>query len=646
MRALIGVVMVPMIAVAQLRVSGDRHYLYEKQSGQPVFLNGESVWCLFTAITYTEAEEYFQNCEEYGINFLQTCLIEDGFTQTSSGWGSPNRNGDRPFVGNTFTNRNASYFAHCDSIIGLAKRYGIYVHAYISYLGAGSYEGWQTEIGGSSIADMKSWGTYIGNRYKDSTNLMWGISGDCDPTPWRQKLDSMSLALLSQDTNHLLVPRDNPWTVTQTHWSGRAWLKVEYIYPYWGPQEFNPERIYQAGWTAYNSARPAFLEEAWYENEWITTPPTNGQLRTQMYYGPLSGAFVGQVFGNCPIWHFGAGHNSVCGPGTYQSWLDSPGHVSVGWCGRLFRNRNWWTLVPDQSGVVLTSGAGTGANRAVCSYTSDSTSIMVYMPTARQITVTSARLKGDSTHAWWFNPSNGVTIDLGIQTRAPHSYTPASGDWVLVLDAKVMNYPAPGVELPSTPPPPPVLAAPPNGATGVATNPTLTWNTSTGAVSYRLQVSQDSAWGTTVIDQSGVMTSSYQANGLANNARYFWRVNAANRAGASSFSAVWRFTTTLTTVDDKRTPTVFRLNQTYPDPFNPSTTITFDLPYASFVTLEIFNAAGQKVRTLLATDQSPASYSVTWDGRDDRGQRVSSGIYLYRARTDRDSVVRKMLLLK
>jgi hypothetical protein len=545
-RTLIFVLLIPAIASAQLRISANGHYLYEKQTGQPVFLNGESVWCLFTAPTYAQADIFFQNCQQYGVIFLQTCLIEDGFTQTASGWGSPNTNGHRPFTTNSFTTPRESYFTHCDSIIGLAKRYGIYLHLYISYLGAGSYEGWQTEIGSSSIANMKSWGNFVGSRYKDSTNIVWGISGDCNPTSWVQKLDSMSNALMLVDTNHYLVPRDETGTTTSSHWPGRSWLKIDYIYEYWGPSWYAPEGIYSRAWDIYNSNRVGFMEEAWYENEHTSggsTYPTNMQLRQQMYYGPLAGALGGQVFGNCPMWHFGKGFNSVCGGGTWQSWLDSPGHISLGWCGKLFRSRRWHILIPDQTGIVLTAGANTGANRAICANASDSTTIMVYLPSSRQVTVTSARLKGDSTHAWWFNPADGSTIDLGIQTKASHNYTPTSGDWLLVLDAKVMNYPAPGVESSAAPPLPPVLATPPNGAIGVQVNPTLTWNPSTGAISYRVQVSSDPNFATTVVDQGNITTTSYAVSGLATSTTYYWHVNATNLEGTSAYSTTRTFTT-------------------------------------------------------------------------------------------------------
>ena len=95
-------------------------------------------------------------------------------------------------------------------------------------------------------------------------------------------------------------------------------------------------------------------------------------------------------------------------------------------------------------------------------------------------------------------------------------------------------------------------------------------------------------------------------------------------------------------------PDRFVLAQNHPNPFNPSTTITFSLPgeIPGRTTLRIFNILGQRVRTLLDASLQAGEHAVLWDGRDDAGQPVSSGIYFYTLRAGRLSDSRKMLLLK
>jgi subtilisin family serine protease len=98
-----------------------------------------------------------------------------------------------------------------------------------------------------------------------------------------------------------------------------------------------------------------------------------------------------------------------------------------------------------------------------------------------------------------------------------------------------------------TPPPPPsapTLSSPANGATGVSIPATLTWNASSGATSYRVQVSISSSFSPLAYDQSGITTTQTSVSGLASNTVYYWRVNATNASGTSDWSATWSFTTT------------------------------------------------------------------------------------------------------
>jgi hypothetical protein len=103
---------------------------------------------------------------------------------------------------------------------------------------------------------------------------------------------------------------------------------------------------------------------------------------------------------------------------------------------------------------------------------------------------------------------------------------------------------------------------------------------------------------------------------------------------------------TLDVLEIQTTPTEFALRQNYPNPFNPETTIKFDLAESGQVELRIYNMVGQVVRTLVDENQAAGRYSIRWDGRDDRGLTVSSGIYFYSLRADKFRAVKKLMLLK
>jgi hypothetical protein len=84
----------------------------------------------------------------------------------------------------------------------------------------------------------------------------------------------------------------------------------------------------------------------------------------------------------------------------------------------------------------------------------------------------------------------------------------------------------------------------------------------------------------------------------------------------------------------------------YPNPFNPITKIIFNLPEEGNVKLEIYNIKGQKVKTLLDCYMSPGRSELIWNGKDDNGKRVSSGVYFYQLVTEKKTITKKMILIK
>ncbi len=93
-------------------------------------------------------------------------------------------------------------------------------------------------------------------------------------------------------------------------------------------------------------------------------------------------------------------------------------------------------------------------------------------------------------------------------------------------------------------------------------------------------------------------------------------------------------------------PKTYELQQNYPNPFNPTTNIQFAVPRESQVTLTIYNILGQKVRTLVDDNRAAGRFEIVWDGKDDHGATVGTGLYLYRLQAGDHAIVRKMLLLK
>ena len=88
------------------------------------------------------------------------------------------------------------------------------------------------------------------------------------------------------------------------------------------------------------------------------------------------------------------------------------------------------------------------------------------------------------------------------------------------------------------------------------------------------------------------------------------------------------------------------LHGNYPNPFNPETNITFSLPQEQNIDIVVYNMKGQKVRQLVCSQISSGEHSITWNGKDDNGKNVGSGLYLYKLITTDQEISKKMLLLK
>ncbi len=90
----------------------------------------------------------------------------------------------------------------------------------------------------------------------------------------------------------------------------------------------------------------------------------------------------------------------------------------------------------------------------------------------------------------------------------------------------------------------------------------------------------------------------------------------------------------------------YSLAVNYPNPFNPTTTILFTLPEAGNVSLKIYNAAGQLVRTLADKSYPAGAHQLVWNGRNELGEAAASGLYFYHIHAGQFSQTRKMLLLR
>jgi hypothetical protein len=420
-----------------LKLSSNGLYLVD-QANQPFFMNGDSAWSLISQLSQADADTYLSDRARKGFNLVLVNLIEHKFSANAPA----NLAGQVPFAtAGNFSAPIEAYFAHADWVINKAAEKGIVVLLAPIYLGyACGDEGWCDDVKSSSLATMRSYGRYVGNRYKKFPNIIWLIGGDADPVAngVAAKLREFVAGVQEVDTGHLITAHNARGQAAMDIWATDSWLDINNIY--------TSGNEYQAALTQYNraGAKPFFLLESNYENQ---AGITSLNLRQQAYWSVLSGGIVGHIFGNCPMWHFNApSTSSFCTGSTWQSQLNSTGSTTLSHVGRLFRSRAFYLLVPDQAHSVLTAGFQSGTSYAAAARASDGSSVIAYIPTSRTVTINLTQIAGASARAWWFNPRTAAaTLINTYPTSGTMSFTPPdSSDWVLVLDNASLNLPAPG----------------------------------------------------------------------------------------------------------------------------------------------------------------------------------------------------------
>jgi hypothetical protein len=405
-----------LLALPALHVD-ETHRRLVDESGEAVFLQGDTAWSILTGATYAEADQYLVDRAARGVNVIVVNLVEALFN------GPVNQNGDLPFmVTDDFSTPNPAYFAHADAVLRRAEELGIYVLLAPAYLGFPDTDsGWYDAVLASGEAKMHDYGVYVGDRYKDLSNIIWLQGGDRNPDLAIEEVNAMVAGIKSTGDTHLHTAHALPdFSAAQQY--GQPWLDLTNVYTY-TPTYTRTRQEYTG-----HPTRPVFLLEDRYEG--MGSTPT--LRRAQKWWSMLSGSF-GAIMGNDPIWRMGAG------------WLDEFDSVlarDMTRLGNFFRSVDWDELQPAFGNTLIVSGQGVEGSEdyVSASITDDRELALAYFPAARTVTMNLTQMKGPIA-ARWFDPTSGqYTSAVNVSTGQAVSFTTpgpnAAGesDWLLVLE--------------------------------------------------------------------------------------------------------------------------------------------------------------------------------------------------------------------
>jgi len=421
-----------------LKLSSSKRYLVD-QTGAPFLINQASSWGLIQSLSTADAKDYLDALQQRGFNSVLVSIIS---YDTRMAGTPPNWQGVPPFnVQWDFSSYNDAYFAHADEILNLAKARGMLVALVPSYLGyAGDQtEGWMDEIlsANNSVAKSTAYGRYLGNRYKDFTNIIWVAGGDNMP-PAGSELESRLKGVIDgikqNDPSHLWTAHwggnNSVWSVDNPTFVSYLDINGYYAYDYGATQALD-----LANYNRSPVLMTYHLDQS-YETEPGGTPEN---IRRKAYEAILSGA-AGSSFCAGPNWYLFF---------NWRSNMDTPGTQQTKIWYQAMVSRPWSELVPDQGHTSVTTGFGdvNGTDYVAAARTPSGSTIMAFMPSSRAVTLDLTKVSGTQARVWWYDPTNGKATSGGtFPTSGRLDLTPpGSGDWLLVIDGAAENLPAPGV---------------------------------------------------------------------------------------------------------------------------------------------------------------------------------------------------------
>jgi hypothetical protein len=414
--------------VFPLSVAPSKSYLQDA-AGRPFLVHGDSAWSMIAAATREKVEHYLADRRSRGFNTVLVSLIEHRFSQNPPA----NAYGENPFtVRGDFTTPNEAYFEHADWVLRRAGELGFVVlltPAYLGYEGGG--QGWYRDMAATGADHLRSYGRFLGKRYRSFKNIIWVQAGDFNP-PDKTIVNAVAEGITESAPGALHTAHCAPGTAALDYWGREPWLSLNSVYTKSGRTAWR-QQIERAR----KGQMPFIFIESTYENQHGVTQQ---QLRMQAYDALLSGA-AGQVFGNNPLWHFdGPGLDPA--PVDWEHALVSPGAESMRHLKELMESVTWWTLQPSQQ--LIANDRASPEEQAVGARAKDGAFAIIYVPGIRSVEANLAELSGPRVTADWYDPAIGSTIGTGADfaPSGTHVFQPpgvnggGSKDWVLLLRSR------------------------------------------------------------------------------------------------------------------------------------------------------------------------------------------------------------------
>lgn len=428
-----------------LKVSAGRRFL-QHADGLPFFYLGDTAWELFHRLNREEVKRYLENRRQKGFTVIQAVVLAE-----LDGINTPNPYGDCPLVNNDPSRPNEPYFRHVDYVVDMALRKGIFIGMLPTW-GDKVVKEWGVGPMIFTPSNARSYGHFLGRRYKDKPNIIWILGGDrkADGVEviWRE----MAAGLEEGDEHRHLKTYHPMGEHSSSRWFHQeGWLDFNMLQSGHARKDL-PNYVMIAADYGKAPSKPCMDSEPRYEDHPVNWDPKNGwfddfDVRQAAYWALFAGAH-GHTYGCHDIWQMMAPERTPVSSAR-NSWpdvLDLPGAWDMQHVRNLLESRPFFARIPDQT--LLVGDGGNGIDHLQACRSEDY--LFVYIPTGKPVTLNLGRISGKSLLAWWFDPRTGRAIRIGVVPNEgtkefqPPGKPGRGNDWVLVLDDASRIFPEPG----------------------------------------------------------------------------------------------------------------------------------------------------------------------------------------------------------
>jgi hypothetical protein len=437
-----------LIAVAQFSISSNQRYLLK--DGKPFFYMGDTAWELFHRLNREQAEQYLKRRAEQGFTVIQAVALAE-----FDGLHVPNPYGDLPLENDDPTKPLEKYFQHVDFIIDKAAEYGLVI-GFLPTWGDKVFKNtWGKGPEIFTVGNAKTYGKWLGERYKNRKNIIWILGGDRNPRNeadvaiWRAMAAGVEEGVGGAD-KAMITFHPQPNEESSAQWfHNDSWLDFNMFQN--GHCRDKPVYDYISRAYQRTPAKPIMDGEPIYEDHPVCfnakdLGTSNAyDVRKFAYLDLFAGAF-GHTYGCHDIWQFYSPHReSVNNPHFYwQEAMELPAANQMKFVRMLMESRPMLDRVPDQSLIEennLYVGERIQATRG-------NDYAFIYSAIGKPFTVNLGKISGNQLNAYWFNPKNGENKFIEkVENKGKKKFSPPSmgygHDWILILDDASKNYGVP-----------------------------------------------------------------------------------------------------------------------------------------------------------------------------------------------------------